>query len=497
MDVRARATSGLGWATGHKLVQLGLRFGVSVALMRLLGPEEFGLVAVILIFSSFGSVFGEMGFSSALVQHRSLGEEHRSTTFWTNLAIAGGLAGALALAAPAVASVYGEPRLHALTLWMSLCLPFSAAGLVSRALLQKALRFDVLARANIATLLVAGVIAIGLAAAGGGVWSLVVGDLVGAGFGSALLLGAGGWRPRLLWSRHALRDLVAFGVGITGFKIITYWARAADKLLVGKFIGVEALGLYSRASTLVLNPLHQMLSVLSPVMFPALSALGADVDRVRRAFLRAVECLTFLLFPATLGFVAVADVFTMGLLGPAWRDAILVSQILALVATTQSVTYPVGWIFTSQNRTDLLFWWGVAGSSVLVLSVAIGIVTGRIETVALAYLAGNLVITLPCLAAPGRLIGMTLGDVWQCVRLNLLCAIVMATLVWAAGRLAPTGTPPLLQLAVQVVMGTAIYAGLARWLRPNVLQELTGLYRQLVSRPRGVATMVRPRPGVT
>ena len=482
MSLRARATTGIGWTAGSKLAQQSFRFCLSIVLMRLLGPEEFGLGGMVLVFSGFAAIFEDLGLSSALVQRADLREEHRSTVFWVNLAMAGLLASILFLAAPAIAAFYGHPLLAPMAAWISLYFVLSAPSVVPRALLRRSLRFDVLAKVNIASALLSGATAVVTAVAGGGAWSLVAAQLVTAATGSVLLVAFGGWQPRLLWSYQALRELLGVSAGVTGVKVIDYWARAADKLLIGKLIGAEALGLYSRAYSLMLWPFTQLMNMLAAVMFPALSAMRGDKSRVRRAYLRFVELLTFMMFPLTLGFVAVAEPLVLGLLGAKWRVIVPMSQILALVATTQSVGSPTAWICTSQGRTHWMFWWTLGGSGVLVMSVVLGISLGGLEAVALAYLIGNLVITIPWLVVPGRLIGMSIGDVWQTVRGNLLCAAAMASVVWGIGRTLPPGMGPLTQLAVQVTTGVAIYAVLAYTFRRDMLRESLEIYRHFASR---------------
>lgn len=485
MSLRARTITGVGWTSGAKSAQHVVQFGLSIVLMRSLGPDAFGLIAMIMVFEGFVAIFGELGFSSALVQRQDLREEHRSTTFWLNLGLAGVLAALTYLAAPLLAAFYSEPRLAPLTTWMSLSFLLSAPGFVPRALLQKALRFDVLAKADVAALVVSGAAALAVAGAGGGAWSLVTQQLVSAAATSAVLLWLGGWHPRRRWSQQALRELLGYGAGLTGFKLINYWARSADKLLIGKLLGSEALGLYSRAYSLMMLPLTHIVSVLTPVMLPALSSMQGDRPRVRWAFLRVINLLTFVTFPMTLGLVVVAEPFVLGLLGANWKGVIPLTQILAFVGLTQTLCNPTGWIYTSQGRTDWMFWWAVGAGGFLVLAISIGVMLGGVETVAVVYLIGHLIITIPCLALPGRLIGMSVGDVWRAVRGNLLCATSMALLVWGVGQLLSPRMAPLPQLLIQVMTGAIAYGAVGHLTGQTALREFAEIRRQLASRRAG------------
>jgi O-antigen/teichoic acid export membrane protein len=489
MSLRRRTIKAVGWATGAKIAQLVVQFWLSVVLMRLLGPKAFGLIAMITVFSGFAAIFSELGFSSALVQRQDLREEHRSSVFWFNMGMASVAALLMYLAAPLIAVFYAEPLLRPTTAWMSLCFLALAPGMVPRALLQKALRFEVLAKVQIASLVLSGGTAIAVAAAGGGVWSLVVQQLVSGAASSALLLWLGGWHPHPLWSRQALRELFQYGAGLTGFQFVNYWARNADNLLIGKFISSQALGLYSRAYSLMLLPLTQIVTVIGPVMFPALSSIQDDKARVRRAFLRVITLLTFVTFPMMLGLVVVAKPFVLGLYGDRWGAMIPIVQILAFVGVTQTVCNPTGWIYTSQGRTDWMFWWGLGGSGFLILCIIVGIMLGTLKGVALAYLVGNVIITGPCIAIPGRLIGMTLIQVWRAIKGNFYCALAMAGAVWCAGAVLPSSTIPLVRLVLLVTVGVLAYGILVWGSRQPALAELSEIRNRISRQRRSVADL--------
>ncbi len=483
MTLVARTVSGVSWTTGAKIAQQALQFGLSIVLMRLLGPESFGLIAMVLVFSGFAAVFSEMGVGSALVQRQTITDAHWSTAFWFTVALGILLSGLFALAAPLVARFYGEPVLMPLTAWIAASFTLSTPGIVPRARLQRSMRFDRIAKIDIVALLVSGVVAATAAWRGAGVWSLVAQHLTVAAVTSVLLLATVKWRPGRVWSGPALRDLAGYGAGLTGFAVINYWARSADNLLIGRFLGTATLGLYSRAYFLMLMPLKQIIGVLTPVMFPALASIQSNRDRVRRAYLRAMRLITFIAFPLMLGLAVVAEPFVLGLFGAGWREVIPLIRILAFVGITQTLCNPVGWIYTSQGRTDWLFWWGVGGAGALIAAILVGIAIGTVEAVAWAYLAGNVLITVPCLAIPGKLIDMRVRDVFRVVSGNFACALLMAIVVWGVDRLLPSTLHPLATLAILVPVGIASHLAIAWRSHLAALPDLYALARQLSLRP--------------
>jgi PST family polysaccharide transporter len=475
MSLTRQTFAAVKWTAGAKIAQQALQFVLSAVLMRLLGPSAFGLVGMVLVFSGFAAIFSEMGFGSALVQRQDISEAHRSTVFWLTVGIGLLLGGILFATAPLIAAFYKEPLLKPMSRWIALSFMLTAPGMVSRSLLTKAMRFDVLAKVDVAALAVSGAVAAAMAATGAGVWSLVAQQLVSAGVTSGLLFWFGRWRPHMLWSSRAGRELFGYGAGLTGFNVVNYWARSADKLLIGNLLGSVALGLYSRAYSLMLLPLTQVVSVVTPVMFPAMSSIKDDRERLRRAFLRMLSLLTFITFPMMTGLFVVAQPFVLTLFGSKWAEVVPLIQILCFVGMLQVLANPVGLIYTSQGRTDWMFWWGLGGAGALILSVGIGAFFGSAKSVAIAYLIGNLLLSAPCLAIPGRLIDMTLADVWQAIAGNLMCSIAMAAVVWGLSRVLPGGMSPPVQLLILVPVGAGVYGALAYVSRLSVLSELAAI----------------------
>jgi O-antigen/teichoic acid export membrane protein len=479
MSLTAKTASAVGWTTGAKIAQQALQFGLSIFLMRLLGPETFGLIGMVLVFTGFASIFSEMGFGSALIQRQGLTEAHNSSVFWLTVSSGAAVSAILVIFSPLIARFYDEPLLQPLTACVALTFLLSAPGAVPRSLLRKAMRFDQIAMVQIVSLVLSGAVSVGLALYGAGVWSLVAQSLTVALVGSVLSFWIVDWRPKWIWKRSALRDLAGYGAGLTGFNVINYWARSADNLLIGRFMGADALGLYSRAYSLMLLPLNHIISVLAPAMFPALASIQYDTERVRRAYLRAMRLISFLSFPLMLGLIVVAEPFVLGLLGSQWAGVIPLIQILAVVGMTQSLCNPTGWIYTSQGRTDWMFWWGIGGSSTLVVSIVVGVVLGSVESVAWAYMIGNLIITIPCIAIPGRLIDMRVRDVLRTVTGNLTCAASMALAVWGVHLLLPGHLDSLAELGILVLAGVITYAGLVWLFQLVVIEDLLMVIRQV------------------
>jgi O-antigen/teichoic acid export membrane protein len=480
-DLEQRTITGVMWSAGASVGQQFLNFAVTVVLARLLLPSDFGLVATIAVFTGFVSLFVDFGLGAALIQRPTLTERHRSSAFWMNLTAGLLLAALVAVLAPALARFFNEPRLTALTLVLSLNFAIGSLGIVQSALLQRSMDFRRLGAIGISATIIGGTGAIAAAVAGYGVWSLIVQLVATTGVRTVLLWAASNWRPRLVLDRDAMRELWRFSANLAGYTAVNYWARNADNFFIGKFVGAAGLGIYSRAYNLMLLPIQQISVVTARVMFPALSRIQDEPDRVKRAYLRAVGIIGLLSFPAVAGLFVVANPFVVTLYGEKWAGVIPVLHILCIAGLMQPVAATVGWIYQSQGKTDWLLHWGIVVSAVLIAAFGIGIHWGT-KGVAVAYAIAIWAVMYPTFAIPGRLIEMRVREVFVALRGALFSSLAMAGIVWTAGKILPASWPPGAVLLTQFGIGALSYGVL---IHAFVLQPYMELRAIVSERIRG------------
>jgi PST family polysaccharide transporter len=475
-DLRAKALAGIGWVTLAQLLQQLLRFLISVILARLLTPRDFGLLGMIAVFTGFATLFSDMGFGAALIHREDLEERHLSSVLWLNAILGLLLAVLFLLIAPLVARFYHEPKLSSLTMLMAVNFVITPLGSVQTTILRRAMNFRRLAFIQVFSVLVSGSVAIAMACRGYGTQSLVWQILAASSVTVILLWVVTKWRPRLSIDRSALRDLFGFSANLLGFNIVNYWVRKSDNLFVGRFIGGEGLGIYSRAYSTMMLPLSQITAVLGRVMFPALSRVQNDNARLKRIYLRSISLIALATFPLMLGLLVVSEPFVLALYGPKWSAVIPIIRILSPLGMVQSIGATVGWIYQSKGRTDLFFRWGVAAGALLIGSIALGIWLGTVASVALCYaITSGVVLLYPSFAIPGRLINMGFWEVAGTVGSILGCALAMALLVWGLGLLLPADWPYWAYLAIQVPVGVAVYWSLVHLFKVPAYQDVRAL----------------------
>jgi PST family polysaccharide transporter len=466
----------LAWSAASRVGGQIVQFSIIVVLARLLVPAQFGLVEMYAVFTGFAVVFVDLGLAAALVQRQSLEERHLSSAFWLNLAGGVAAAGMIAALSPGIAAFYGQPRLVLLTIVAGANFIVGAPGIVQSALLQRALNFRRLAFIELTANVISGAVAICVALSGGGVWSLVALTLTSTATRSLILWFSSDWRPLWAVDRAAIAELWRFSGNMLGFTSINYWARNADNLLIGKFIGVGALGIYARAYNTMLLPLYQISGVTSSVMFSALSGIQEDLERVRNAYLRAVSMIALVAFPTMVGLLVVADRLVLVAFGQRWSATVPLLRVLCVAGLIQSVSMTGGWIYQSQGRTDLLFRWSLVTSAATLASFAVGLHWGALG-VTVAYAIVTLASTYPGIVIPGRLIGMTFSDMTLAVYKPLASSFTMGGLVFLVGEAVPRHWPSAVQLIVLVAAGVASYGASLRLFRASWYRDLVALRR--------------------
>ncbi len=481
-NLKHQVLAGVMWNTVARIGQQAVQFALSVILARLLLPDDFGSIGMILVFTSFIGMFADAGFGSAVIQHSHISDRHLQSVFWFNLASGLFLSGVMFASAPILAGFYQEPVLLSLTRGLSPVFVLISVGLVPAALMQRRLQFQTIARISLVATLASGLIAVAMALLGAGVWSLAAQYLASYFVIAVLNLALSGWRPRRRFSWASLKELLGFTSNLLGFNFVNYWARNADNMLIGRFLGAAALGYYSRAYGLMLMPITQIISVVSNVMFAALSTIKEDQARVKDIFLRALGVISLLVFPLMAGLFVVAEPFVLVVFGEKWSPMIPTLRILALVGAVQAMVNPTGWLYLSQGRTDRMLRWGVARTVVVVAAIVLGLVLGTIETVALCYAAANLVLLYPDIAIPGRLVGMSFSDALGKVAGPLFGSVSMGLAVFGLGLLLSDRVAGWLELVLLSATGMIAYCAFAVGLRLPAWLEIVALVQERLGR---------------
>ena len=386
--LRQRATGGIVKTGLSQGVRLLVQFASVVLLSRLLLPAEFGLVAMAAPVVAFAALFQDLGLSQAVVQKPNLTQSEVSGLFWMNIGISAVLALLLVAASPLVADFYGEKRVGPLIAAMGANVLCGGLGALHYALLNRRMRFGVLAIIDAAGAIGSLVVSAVFALATHSFWSLFAGSLASLLIPTMGYWLASGWLPSRPSLQAEVRTALHFGANVTGFNLANFFARNLDNVLIGHASGERALGLYDRAYKLLLMPLQQINAPISKVMLPLLAQLGSDRERYERAFLGALSQMLLLALPGTAFMIATSDTLIPVVLGQRWAGAAPIFAALGMAGLLQVLNNTSGWLFVSQHRTREYLHWGLFSGLTCVGSFLIGMPFGPFG-VAAAYAAGE------------------------------------------------------------------------------------------------------------
>jgi O-antigen/teichoic acid export membrane protein len=443
------------FAQGASLV---LRMGSLMVLARLLAPKDFGLVGMVTAFTGVLNLFRDFGLSSATVQRGHVTEEQISTLFWINIAVGGFLGFLLMAMAPFVAGFYHEPRL----LWVSIILGssfiFNGAGVQHTAQLERQMRFTALAMIDIFALVVSTGVGIIMAATGFGYWSLVAAAVCLPFVTTICLWLTTGWTPGRPTSQDGLHSLLRFGGAMTLGNVVVYLAYNLEKVLLGRFWGADALGLYGRAYQLVNLPTDNLNSAFWGVAFSGLSRVRDDPPKFKSYFLKGYSLLLALTIPLTIAAALFAPDLILVVLGPKWKDVVGIFRLLTPTILIFALINPLAW---------LIFSLGMVGRNLKIVAVlAPLVITGYVlglpygpKGVALGYSVMMTLWVIPHIAWCVHGTVISFRDILLTVSRPLGSGIAAALLAFGVQYLCGASLSPLLRLTIGSTVLLTSYIG--------------------------------------
>jgi len=451
-----------------QVVQFGLNLAGTMVLARLLTPHDYGLVGMVTVVVHFAQMFKDAGLSMATVQRESISHQQISTLFWLNVLISTSIGLCVLASSPVVAWFYGKSELTAITAALSLSFFITGLTIQHQALLRRHMQFGSLAVIQIASYLGNLAVTIPLAFLGWRYWALVAGSIATALCTTTLTLVFCPWSPGWMKRGTGVRGMLKFGAHLTGFTFFDYFAGNADNILIGRFIGADALGLYAKAYNMMKLPATQIRVPLSQVAMPVLSALRNQPERYVKYYQRLIDIIASLAIPLSLYCAIEADFLVRTLLGRQWLGAVPVFRLLALAALIHVVAGTRGLVLISHGYSKRFFYFGMGSALGTVASFAIGLPFG-ITGVAAGYAIAKYVILIPSLYYCFQGTPITVSLFLRTIAPPMLAGLTAVGSV-ALMKYAGAGDSTISHLAYAALFA-AIYAGLS-WCRLSVRETL-------------------------
>lgn len=491
-DLAVRSARGSVVALAAQATKSAAGMGATLVLARLLGPDDFGLVAMALATVGVLSRIKDAGLSTATVQSRHVAQAQATALFWMSAALAITAAVLTLAAAPAVGWFYGDPRLVPITAALA-CVPLlDGLTMQLQAVMTRQMRFVALSVMDAVSLAVGAAAGVALAWVGAGYWALVGQELLYSAAYATAIWTVCRWRPGRPQRNAGVRPMLAFGLHLSGFRVLNYLAMNLDTVVVGRFRGPLQAGIYDRAYRLLTVPSTLLNQPLNAVAVPALSRLQGDVERYR-AFYRAWIQLVFALTMPFVVFLFVdAERAVLTFLGAQWIGIAPLYRVLAPAAFIGRFNVVTHWLYITTGRTDRQLRWSAFLLVPMVVAYAVGVQWGAFG-VAVAHTLVTCAFWYPSIAYCCRTAPVQPSDVLGVMIMPAATSIGAGVGLLAITQVLPDGFSAPVYLLLDFMVYVVLYG--AAWMATAGgrlrLAQFVGLARLTMaggSPARGLAT---------
>ena len=473
-SLKNKTVKGLGWSALDNAARYGMQFAISIVLARLLSPDDYGLLGLTGIFTVVCTALVNGGFTTALIRKKDATDDDFNTAFICNLGMSLLVYAVVFLCAPLIANFFERQELIALVRVSSLGLIIGALGLVQRTRLTKRIDFKTQTKITLVSTVVSGIVGIGMAIAGFGVWALVAQQLTTQTLSTILLYIYNRWLPRFRFSTESFHELFGFGWKMMVSALIDSIWKELYQVVVGKFYSPATLGQYTRARHYAKLFSSNLTTVVERVTYPVLSSIQDDKERMVSAYRRIIRTSMFITAVALFSLGAVSEPLIYCMIGPKWHDA---ATYLPLICITFSL-YPLHAINLNmlqvQGRSDLFLGLEVVKKVIVLAPLFVGAFVGIMPMLWVNMLIGIIAYFLNSYYS-GRLLGYSTWMQLRDIAPSYALAIAIALSVWFLKYL------PLsywIILPLQLVVGTAVFFSFCKLFKMKEYKEIMGILKQ-------------------
>lgn len=477
-SLKSKTVKGARWSFIDNISSQGIVFLVGLVLARLLSPEEYGLIGIITIFISVFNSIVDSGFSNALIRKNDARDIDYYTVFLTNLVLSLVLFAVLFISAPAIGGFFNKPQLIPLLRVMGLIVIINAFAIIQRTILVKKVDFKTQTKASLISSISSGVIGIGMALYGFGVWSLAGQQISRQLLNTVFLWIFSKWYPKLKFSFESFKELFKFGWKLLVSGLIdTVW-REVYQVVIGKCYSSATLGQYTRAQQFASICSSNLTSVVQRVSFPVLSSVQDDEERLKNGYKRIIKVTMLLAFTLMLGLAAVAKPMILTLIGEQWLPCVPFLQIICL----QMMLYPLHSLNLNmlqvQGRSDLFLKLEIIKKIVGLVPLLLGVYIG------IYWMLGGSVIT-GCFSYylnayySGPFLNYSIREQVKDILPSLGVALAMAVPVFAMSFI-PISS--FIILPLQIIVGAGITIGICEASKLPEYMELKDIAMPVINK---------------
>lgn len=464
---------GAAWGTLATIARISSAILVLPVLARYLTPAEFGIVQIGMPVVLFLMLFNDFGFGPALVRAKAPTNAAWSSVFWVNISIGLFMTASLFLLSGPIASWYQEPDAKPILQVLSFIVVLNCLTVTPAALLQRQMRFDVLSMTEVVSLASGIAVALYGAMNGYGAWSLIMQQIT-----MFVLKAVSIWifsRPSTAFiiDVKELKELFGFSSNMMATRVVNFFSRNIDNIVIGRVLGAAALGYYSIAYRILLLPVEVFAWGLSQVLMPAMSRFQEDKYRMQAATLRTYRLISVFTFPLMAGISILAEPMILVFLGERMAPAAIILQIIAPVGAIQSLSSTQGAMYMALGRADILLKLSLLGLATMFVCVMVGVQWG-LEGISWCYLICVFTLTPVSFIPLFRILKLPTIDALNSIRTPFLSTMAMvAGLLLVQQHTSISASSPMMQLLILVPLGGVFYVASTALLdRPLIFQVL-------------------------
>lgn len=482
-SLKKKTIGGLLWSFVDLLGNQGIQFIIQVILARMLIPDHFGLIGMILVFTAVSNSLIDSGFTQALIREQKVTQKDYSTVFYFNIIISLVIYLCLFAAAPQISLFFEESELTEIVRVLTLGIIINSFGIIPRAILTKRVDFKTQAKVNTLASVLSGVVAVTFAFLGFGVWSLVVRTLVLNFVQSLFLSLTTKWRPSLVFSIVSFKRLFGFGWKLLVSGLINTIYDNVFYLIIGKQYSKTQLGYFTNASKFNDLAVQTMTSSIERVTYPVLSSMQDQKERLKQNYKQIMRLTGFLIFPAMAGLAAVGEPLILVIFGAQWETMTIYFQLLCLAG----MLYPIHAlnlnILQVTGRSDLFLSLEILKMSISVVLIffALWYEIGIVWLVALIVLDSYISLFINIYFS-GKQIAYSVREQMKDLLPVYLITLFMGAAVYMAGQILPDYNLP--KLIIQISLGIAIYITCCKVLKIKELNMVLELMIPLIKKIR-------------
>ena len=464
----SRIISGFLWRFLERTASQGIAIGVTILLARLLTPDDFGTIALLLVFINILQVFIDSGLSSALIQKKDADDVDFSTVFYFNCLACFVIYGILFIAAPWIADFYRNEALTNLIRVLGIVLLISGVRSVQNAYISRHLAFRLSFAASMVSLILSGIVAMAMAFCGFGVWALVAQQILSNGLGTVALWYATGWRPRLVFSKERFRYLFTYGYRLLLSALLDTGYNNVRELIIGRLYSPSDLAFYTQGSRYPQTIVSNINASIDSVMFPVLSQVQNDPQHLRNMVRRAVCVSSFLLWPLMMMLVAVAEPLVRLLMTEKWLPLVPYLQVFCFSYAMWPIHTANLTGIRAMGRSDIFLKLEIIKKVVGLCILGVTMFYGPF-VMACGTLASSFLSTIINAWPNQKLLDYSCREQWRDIAPGCVLALLSGAVVYPIGYM---GWADAAVVTLQAVLGLLLYGVLAYALRLEVLGYL-------------------------